>query len=245
MMGSHGAWEKTAAAKNMGITEGERYQSRAAQAVYLELKNAIESAAPDGVKDLNKTLSDLIPIRNAAVYRKIVSDRNNPIGLSDMMSAMTAVGNGPAGAAMLAATKFTKSGMGARSLYSVANNLKRLSGAIDEREAVFYINKLKKEKMNEQEIADALQEIRKPKEDLNTNSKRKTPGRRPLPAEPLKFGPKTKDGKKFDPLDLLMQPGEGSGAPGLEGMAPPELAAQKAAERKAYNEDFIRRARGK
>lgn len=243
MMGSHGAWEKTAAAKNMGISEGERYQSRAAQAVYLELKNAIESSAPDGVKDLNKTLSDLIPIRNAAVYRKIVSDRNNPIGLSDMMSAMTAVGNGPAGAAMLAATKFTKSGMGARTMYSVANDLKRLSGAIDEREAVFYINKLKKEKMKEQEIADALQEIRRPKEDLNTNSPRKTPGRRSL-SEPLKFG-KPQAGKKFDPLDLLTQSGEGSGAPGVEGMAPAEMAAQKEAARKAFNEDFIRKSRGK
>lgn len=123
MMGAHGAWEKTAAAKNMGITEGERYRSRAAQQVYLTLKDEIEKVAPDGIREANKALSELIPIRNAAAYRKIVADRNNPISLSDMLSAMTAVGNGPAGAALFGAQKFTTKGFGAKSLYSLAKLL--------------------------------------------------------------------------------------------------------------------------
>lgn len=178
MMGSHGAWEKTAAAKNLGISQAEKYQSQAAQAVYLELKEAIEAGAPDGVRELNKTLSDLIPIRNAAVYRKIVADRNNPIQLSDMMSAMTAVGNGPAGAAMLAATRFTKSGLGAKTMYSVASSLRKLSGAKNASEAKFYVDKLKAAKMSEEEIADALQEIRRP---LNLNSPGAPDGRKVIP----------------------------------------------------------------
>lgn len=133
-MGAHGAWEKRA------MNLPEKYQSKAAQAVYMGLKEQIEKAAPEGVKELNKTLSDLIPIRNAAAYRKIVADRNNPIGLSDMLSAMTAVGNGPAGLAMLGATRFTKSGFGAKTLYSLAQSLDR---AKTPAEAAFYANKLK------------------------------------------------------------------------------------------------------
>jgi hypothetical protein len=123
MMGAHGSWEKTAAAKNLGITEAERYKSRAAQAVYRAIKEDIEKAAPPGIKELNQTLSELIPIRNAAAYRKIVADRNNPISLGDMLSAMTAVGNGPAGAALFGAQKFTTKGFGAKSLYSLAKLL--------------------------------------------------------------------------------------------------------------------------
>lgn len=131
MMGTHGAWEKTAAKTRQAITQPEKYQSRAAQVVYMTLKDEIEKAAPDGVKDLNKTLSDLIPIRNAATYRKIVSDRNNPISLTDMLGVMTAVGNGPAGAAILAATRFTRSGFGAKSLYNAAAKLERAAAPAD------------------------------------------------------------------------------------------------------------------
>lgn len=140
MMGAHGAWEKTAASRNMGIPMAEKYQSRAAQAVYMALKDEIEKAAPEGIKEINKTLSDLIPIRNAAAYRKIVQDRNNPISLTDVLSGMTAVGNGPAGMAMLGATRFFKSGTGAKSLYALAS---KLEAAKNPSEAAFYANKLK------------------------------------------------------------------------------------------------------
>jgi hypothetical protein len=149
MMGTHGAWEKTAAKTRQNITEPERYRSRAAQAVYMTLKDEIEKAAPEGLKELNGTLSELIPIRNAATYRKIVADRNNPIGLSDMLSVMAAVGNGPVGASMLAATRFTKSGFGAKSLYSIAE---RLEKARTPAEAAFYANKLKAAGLTASEI---------------------------------------------------------------------------------------------
>lgn len=247
MMGTHGAWEKTAAAKNMGISQGEKYQSQAAQAVYLELKEAIEAAAPEGVRELNKTLSDLIPIRNAAVYRKIVADRNNPIGISDMMSAMTAVGNGGAGAAMLAATRFTKSGLGAKTMYSVANSLRKLSGARNASEATFYIDKLKAAEMSKAEIADALQEIRRPLDLNSAPAGRNVPNlknaRRPLP---LQFGQAKPGTKEFDPLDMLMdEPGKGAaaGAPGFDGMAPPALEAQKAASLRETAEAVARQDR--
>jgi hypothetical protein len=131
MMGTHGAWEKTAAKTRQTITQPERYQSRAAQVVYMTLKEEIENAAPAGVKDINKVLSDLIPIRNAAMHRKIVAERNNPIDLSGMLSLMTATGNLPAGAAMFAASRLTTKGPGAKLLYGAANKLDRLAAPAD------------------------------------------------------------------------------------------------------------------
>jgi hypothetical protein len=243
-VGAHGAWEKTAAGRSSKVQE--TFQSKAAQQVYLELKDAIEAAAPEGVKELNKTLSDLIPIRNAAVYRKVVADRNNPIGLGDMLSAMTAIGNGPAGAAMFGASKFTTKGFGAKTMYSIAKTLKGLSESKSAAEAKFYLAKLEKEKMDKAEIAEYLTEMRRPL-DLNPPSPpRRVPqslSRRPLE---LTFGPEAAPAKKkFDPLDLLVgEPGKGgSGLPGLEGMAPSELATRKAAEEAAYREALIRQSR--
>lgn len=140
MMGGYGDWEKAADASKALITTDERFQSRAAKAVYDELRKEIENTGPEGIKELNKKLSELIPIRAAAAHRKIVSDRNNPISLKDMIGTVAAIGNGPAGAGMLAANKFTTTGSGAKSLYWLAQKLESAKNPID---ASFYEQKLR------------------------------------------------------------------------------------------------------
>lgn len=139
MMGGYGDWESAADASKALISKDERFQSRAAKAVYDVLRKEIENAGPDGIKELNRKLSDLIPIRASAANRKIVSDRNDPISLKDMISSAAAIGSGPTGAGMLAATKFTTTGAGAKSLYWLSERLKKAKTPI---EASFYEQKL-------------------------------------------------------------------------------------------------------
>lgn len=78
-----------------------------ADAFYTNMKKAIEDKAPEGVKEINKQLSDIIPIEKAIIRRLPVEQRNAPIGLFDMMSLVGGGGagliaGGPAGAAATA-----------------------------------------------------------------------------------------------------------------------------------------------
>lgn len=55
-------------------------------AFYTKLKEAIEKNSPEGVKDINKKLSELIPIANAIIRRIPVADRNRVLSLQDMLT---------------------------------------------------------------------------------------------------------------------------------------------------------------
>jgi hypothetical protein len=77
--GSFGAWQ-------YGKPDPE---SKATEIVYNtfynKLKAAIENSSPEGVKEINRELSKLIPIQNAILRRLPVAERNNLISLSDMI----------------------------------------------------------------------------------------------------------------------------------------------------------------
>lgn len=57
---------------------------------YNELKTSIENAANQsgqtGIKEINKQISELIPINNAVLRRIPVAERNNALGLGDLIS---------------------------------------------------------------------------------------------------------------------------------------------------------------
>lgn len=55
-------------------------------AFYQTLKKQIEENAPEGVREINKQLSELIPVMNAIVRRIPVADRNNVLSLTDIIS---------------------------------------------------------------------------------------------------------------------------------------------------------------
>ncbi len=57
---------------------------------YNELKMAIEEASPAGVKEINKQLSELIPVANAVIRRIPVAERNATLSLPDMMTLVGA-----------------------------------------------------------------------------------------------------------------------------------------------------------
>lgn len=75
---------------------------------YQILKKEIEASAPN-VKKINKEISDLIPIQNAALRRLPVEQRNNIFSLTDSMALIGAAFD-PAALSVLGATRLSKSG---------------------------------------------------------------------------------------------------------------------------------------
>ena len=76
---------------------------------YNVLKNQIEKSAPEGVKDINKQLSEIISIQNAALRRLPVEQRNNLFSLTDSMGLMSALID-PKALLLLGATRAARSG---------------------------------------------------------------------------------------------------------------------------------------
>lgn len=140
-LGDMGAFEHIAGKQGVQISKDDRALSQMASRVYLKVKDKIEKVAPEGVKEQNRIMSDLIPVNRAALYRKLVADRNNVVSMSDMLGAMATIGGGPKGLALWAASKASKSGNTAKALYSAARALKsaRAPG-----EAEFYSNALQR-----------------------------------------------------------------------------------------------------
>lgn len=76
---------------------------------YDKIKTAIEDNAPDGVKEINQQLSELIPINNAAMRRLPVADRNNALSLTDTIGLTSSIFD-PRALLIMGATKASKSG---------------------------------------------------------------------------------------------------------------------------------------
>lgn len=85
----------------------------AIEKVYTEfygvLKNEIEKQAPEGVREINKQLSEIIPIYNAAIRRLPVEQRNNALSLTDNIGLFSSVFD-PKALLLVGATKAARSG---------------------------------------------------------------------------------------------------------------------------------------
>lgn len=76
---------------------------------YRILKEEIEKKAPQGVKEINKQISDLIPISNAIIRRIPIAERNNTLSLTDIITGGFAIGN-PKAIGLFALNRALKSG---------------------------------------------------------------------------------------------------------------------------------------
>jgi hypothetical protein len=101
--GSKGAWAYNRPEADASAIE------RAYTEFYDVLKGQIEQAAPAGVKEINKQLSELIPIQNAALRRLPVEQRNNIFSLTDSIGFMSALFD-PKALLLVGASKAAKSG---------------------------------------------------------------------------------------------------------------------------------------
>ncbi|MBX3498101.1 MAG: hypothetical protein KF889_01555 [Alphaproteobacteria bacterium] len=77
---------------------------------YNVLKEQIEVATPDGrIRAINRQISELIPIQNAALRRLPVEERNNAISLTDTIGFMSALFD-PKALLLVGASKAARSG---------------------------------------------------------------------------------------------------------------------------------------
>ena len=76
---------------------------------YDKMKTAIETNAPEGVKEINRQISELIPVNNAAMRRLPVAERNNAMSLTDTIGLTSAIFD-PKALLIMGATIASKSG---------------------------------------------------------------------------------------------------------------------------------------
>lgn len=78
--GKYGAWQ-------FGTVDPESTaRETVANNFYNKIKTAIEDNSPEGVQDINKQLSELIPVQNAIIRRIPVAQRNSALSLTDMLT---------------------------------------------------------------------------------------------------------------------------------------------------------------
>lgn len=92
-------------------------------AFYRNLKTAIEENSPEGVKELNKQIGELIPVMNAVIRRIPVAERNNAISLTDIIS-LTGASIDPRSLSVFVLNQLSKSG-------KVGNALMKAGPAIE------------------------------------------------------------------------------------------------------------------
>lgn len=78
--GHYGAW-------TYGVPTPEATASQKVYSTfYNEMKTAIEKNSPKGVREINKQISELIPVMNAVIRRIPVAERNSAISLTDIIT---------------------------------------------------------------------------------------------------------------------------------------------------------------
>lgn len=103
-------------------------QSKAHNAIYDELKNTIENRGPEGIREVNKRLSEMIPMELAARKRMLVANRNNPIPLTDYIGGLAVAGSAAHGnllpAAVMGVNMASKSGKVARGVNELSKKIR-------------------------------------------------------------------------------------------------------------------------
>lgn len=116
-IGAEGAWLESHGGKM--IDKDATKKAQAYSTAYGQLKTGIEDAAPEGVKEINQHLSNLIPIENALLKRMYVSQRNEVIPLKDMVSAAAAMTGHPAAWLLTGANRLANSASVGKGLYNL------------------------------------------------------------------------------------------------------------------------------
>ena len=139
-LGNEGAWQHIAKQKGIPLKSEETARSQVAEMIYHRLNDAIDQGAPNGVRDLNRQLSELIPVKQAAGHRAIVASRNNRISLTDVITGTAAAMN-PKLWPVYAVNSLSKSGTMASKIYRIGEALRT---AKTPAAANFYVRSLKR-----------------------------------------------------------------------------------------------------
>jgi hypothetical protein len=101
-MGAMGAWQN--GLRDAEATARENVYNR----LYTEMRKEIELKAPEGVKEINQQLSELIPIEQAIIHRIPVKQRQDLISITDVISTAGALATGPKGWGLAILNKLSK-----------------------------------------------------------------------------------------------------------------------------------------
>lgn len=102
--GNMGAWQ-------FGVRDPDATaRERVYNVFYTKIKEAIEKSSPEGVKEINKKMSELIPVMNAIIRRIPVAERNNALGLTDIIT-LTGASLNPNALGPMFINWLTKSGL--------------------------------------------------------------------------------------------------------------------------------------
>ena len=93
---------------------------------YRQLRQEIEKKAPEGIRSINKQISELIPISHAIIRRIPVAERNNVFSLTDIISGGLSFGN-PKAVGLFIANRLTKSGQFAKLLGQFGEGLEKVA----------------------------------------------------------------------------------------------------------------------
>lgn len=89
---------------------------------YNILKTEIENRSPAGVKEINRQISEIIPIVHATLRRLPVAERNNVLSLTDYIGLSASVFD-PTALSLLAAGRLQRSGRFGKLLYGAGEKL--------------------------------------------------------------------------------------------------------------------------
>jgi hypothetical protein len=150
-LGHEGAWQHIAKAKGIPVTAKETARSQFAEDLYHRLNDAIDEASPSGVRDINRQISELIPVNQTTGWRQVVEGRQNNISLNDVIG-MTATAINPKVWPVLVLNRMSKSGTVASKIYRIGEALRKAKTPAEE---IRYTNALKKLGLSESEISAA------------------------------------------------------------------------------------------
>jgi hypothetical protein len=112
------------------LQNNSNVKSKVYNILYDELKTTIENKGGPAIKELNKKLSDLIPLERVAAKRALVASRKNPLSLDDLIGGLTTAATIASGnvlpAVLAGANVISKSPNVARAAYSTGQTLKRV-----------------------------------------------------------------------------------------------------------------------
>lgn len=143
-MGEEGAWQQVAARKGIPTTKRQDAESRFAEDIYHRLNDAIDEATPGRYKQLNREISELIPVKQAAGWRQIVGSRQDFVSLKNLQGMAS-----PLSWPGLAIHHASKSGRVARAIYRTGEKLRATKNPA---ERVRYEKVLKRLGLSDEEI---------------------------------------------------------------------------------------------
>lgn len=147
-LGHRGAWRHIAEKRGIPLSSKETAESMLSEKVYNHLNKTIDDLAPAGVRDVNRRMSKLIPVNQAAGHRMVIEGRKDVVGVKDLLGTVAVAAN-PKLWPVLALNRATSSGRVANAIHKLGTKLRT---ATTSAEKARYVAALKKLGVTDEEI---------------------------------------------------------------------------------------------